>query len=551
MRLLLLQPPIEDFYDTDIRLQPIGLCYLKAVVRKYLPAIEVTVKDYHHGHGRYTIPVPAELAYLKLFYRWPDKSPFSTFYHYYHFGASFSNIAAEVAAAMPDIVAISSLFSPYYREVLRCAEEIKRVWPCAIVVGGSHVSAHASSILSHSAVDFVIRGEGERALVEFLREWYGEKHWENVSNLGYKRAGELRFNPLAETLPLADIPLPDFSDFTPDDYTLGQRPLSFIVASRSCPHRCAFCSVHLTFGHNYRRRQPEEVVAEIATRYRQGFRVFDFEDDDLTCMMPAMKRLCHLLIAAFPQRDVQFMAMNGVSYHSLDAELLQLMKQAGFSHLNLALVSSDEYSRAAVGRPHTLEKYVEVVREAFRLGFAIVSYQIIGLPHETLDSMVETLVFSAVQPVLLGASPFYLTPGSPIAAEFPEPTAADIVKARLTAMAIETTFCRREDIYTLLVTTRILNFLKAIPVCGEESSLADTLNIARQQGRRDALGVELLERLLTEDRLYAATGRDYKTLDKFAPALFRQVWQGLSYVTTLQGKHIKIFKDAQQKKQAK
>ena len=37
MRVLLIQPPVEDFYDTDVRLQPIGLCYLKAAVNAHLP----------------------------------------------------------------------------------------------------------------------------------------------------------------------------------------------------------------------------------------------------------------------------------------------------------------------------------------------------------------------------------------------------------------------------------------------------------------------------------------------------------------------------------
>ncbi|HOX87763.1 MAG TPA: hypothetical protein PKW76_17175 [bacterium] len=40
-KLLLLQPPVEDFYDTPIRLQPLGLAYLKAAVRKWLPEVEV------------------------------------------------------------------------------------------------------------------------------------------------------------------------------------------------------------------------------------------------------------------------------------------------------------------------------------------------------------------------------------------------------------------------------------------------------------------------------------------------------------------------------
>lgn len=540
MRLLLLQPPIEDFYDTDIRLQPIGLCYLKAVVRQQLPDVDVVVKDFHHGHGRYTIPIPPALAYLKTFYRWPDKSPFSTFHHYYHFGAPFPQIAADVAALRPDVVGISSLFSPYYREVLRCAEEIKKICPAPIVVGGAHVSCHPHSVLSHPAVDFVIRGEGERALVDFLRAWRGERQFTTVANLGYKSEGELHYNPIGDPMPLADIPLPDFSDFAPDRYALAGRPLSFIVGSRSCPHRCAFCSVHLTFGNRYRRRDAQQVAAEIETRYRQGFRVFDFEDDDLTFAMADMKQLCHLLIAAFPCRDVEFLAMNGISYTSLDDELLRLMKQAGFTHLNLALVSSDSATRSSVTRPHALEKYVEVVTTAARLGFAIVSYQIIGLPGESLDSMVETLVFSARQPVLLGASPFYLTPGAPIAASFPPPTPDDIVKARLTAMAIETPHCRREHVYTLLVATRIVNFIKAISVQDDRVSFAQALSCARVQGKRENLGVELLQRLLSEGRLYAATGNERKPLVCFDNELFRRLWARIGYITTQSGKRVDI-----------
>ena len=99
--------------------------------------------------------------------------------------------------------------------------------------------------------------------------------------------------------------------------------------------------------------------------------------------------------------------MNGISYLSLDDELLELMYRAGFSHLNLALVSSDKTVRETTKRPHTLEAYIKVVNKAYQLGFKIVSYQILGLPNESLDSMIQTLAFNARLPVLLGASPFY------------------------------------------------------------------------------------------------------------------------------------------------
>src|SRR3970282_1501972 len=109
MRVVLIQPPVQDFYDTDVRLQPIGLCYLKAAVRKYLPDVEVIIKDYHGGHGRRTITIPRELHYLKEFYPVPYASPFSTFHQYYHFGKPFEEIEEEIAAISPDVVGISSL----------------------------------------------------------------------------------------------------------------------------------------------------------------------------------------------------------------------------------------------------------------------------------------------------------------------------------------------------------------------------------------------------------------------------------------------------------
>src|SRR5262245_66691300 len=98
MKVLLIQPPVQDFYDTDVRLQPIGLCYLKAAVKKHLPDVEVVIKDYHAGSGRRTIAIPKELLYLTAYYPVADKSPFSTFHQYYHCGKTCEELKAQTAA---------------------------------------------------------------------------------------------------------------------------------------------------------------------------------------------------------------------------------------------------------------------------------------------------------------------------------------------------------------------------------------------------------------------------------------------------------------------
>ncbi|MBP9866387.1 MAG: B12-binding domain-containing radical SAM protein, partial [Candidatus Omnitrophica bacterium] len=525
-------------YETDIRLQPIGLCYLKAAVHKYLPDVTVVLKDYHQGWGRRTVALPRELSYLKTYYELADQSPFSTFHHYYHFGADYETIAEEVFREKPDLVGISALFSPYYREALAAAQAIKKRIAVPILFGGSHVSAMPEEVLVHDAVDYVIRGEGEKPLVDFLTSLIKNKPPDQVAGLGFKRAGKMILNETGENYPLADLPHPDISDFARERYLFEKKPVSFVITSRSCPHRCTFCSVHKTFGFKFRRRSSEDVLAEILDRYKNGVRVFDFEDDNLTYYREEMKKLCLDLIAAFPKKDVQFVAMNGISYLSLDTELLRLMKEAGFTHLNLALVSSDTTVRETTKRPHTIEKYLEVVAEASKLGFHIVSYQILGLPNETLASMIQTLTFNAQQPVLMGASLFYLTPRSPIARDFPVPSEEDVFKSRLTAMAIETDSFKRDDLYTLFITTRILNFLKGQAVTEKSVPLAKILDQAKLSDKRSRIGAELLETLLQERCLYAETPQGKKVRTHFKNELFFEVWNQLGKVTTQEGKEI-------------
>jgi radical SAM superfamily enzyme YgiQ (UPF0313 family) len=541
MKVLLIQPPIQDFYDTEIRLQPLGLCMLKAVVKKLLPDVEVIVKDFHQGYGHRTIPYPPELFYLKEYYSFPDRSPFSMFHNYYHFGASFEEVARDVLNERPDLVGISSLFSPYYHESIACAREIKKSHDVPVLMGGSHVSASPLSVLKDRSVDFVIRGEGERPLVEFLKAYVAGGRFEDVPNLGFKRDGEAVLNPVERNFPFQDLPMADFSDLSKDRYLYEKKPLCFIATSRGCPCRCTFCSVHLTFGEVFQQRLPQDVLCEIRRRFQAGYRVLDFEDDNLTFHKEHFKQILETLIMEFPPGELRLMAMNGLSYQNLDGEILGLMKKAGFKGINISLVTSNAPALSRLKRPHTLEKYLEVVSNAHALGLDIVSYQILGLPYETLDHMVNTMALMATLPVLIGASIFYLTPGCPIAMEFPGMTEADIFKSRSTAMAVETDDFRRDDLYTLFITARIINFLKGLRLHREKTTFQEALRVASDLRNRGKLGAEILEKLLDQKRLYAWTGKGFEPLPRFKADLFMKVWTKARSVRTLRGGFIDLL----------
>jgi alpha-acetolactate decarboxylase len=524
--IILIQPPVRDFYDTDIRLQPVGLCSIKAAAQEYLAGdVRITVKDYHHGWGRRTVPIPEEMSYLADYYVPGDKSPFCAFGPYYHFGASFEQLAEEVVSEKPDLIGVSSLFSPYYREVLACCAEIKKRREVPILAGGHHPTAMPEQMLESPDIDYVLRGEAERTFALFVAAWRSGRSLSGVPGLCFRRDGRIVVNARTEEERMTDLPVPDYSDLNPARYLYHRKPLCMIVTSRGCPYRCGFCSVHGVFGGKFRQRTASDVFEEIRRRYRDGYRVFDFEDDNLTLNRDFIIELCAKLSSEYRPGEIELLAMNGVCYWNLDREILAVMRGAGFTHLNLSLVSLDAALLQALQRPQDLSRYRFVVEEAFRLGFHIVSYQILGLPGESLESAIEAVVFQARLPVLLGASPYYRVPREDDTGLLSRDSREELVRARLSAMAGNSMRIGREDLYTLFVTARILNFLKGLNPDGNSVRLSDILEGTKKMDQRTRTGADLINRLFDERQLYAMTGHGLIKLRKFNFHLFESIWR--------------------------
>ncbi len=539
MRIVLIQPPIEDFYTTSVRLQPIGLAYLKATIKANFPEVEVIVRDYNFGYGKHSIAWPKELAFLKPYYPFADHSPFSTFYHYYHFGASYEAIVRDVAELNPDLVGISALFSAYAPQAYETAKILKERLHVPILMGGSHVSAVPQEVLSLPFVDFVIVGEGERPMAAFVDALLGKKRWQSLPNLGFKQNGTLKFTTAEENFNLDEIPFPDFSDFKAQSYRYQGRNLSFVVSSRSCPYRCTFCSVHQTFGRNFRLRSVENIMAELNLRRSQGYLAFDFEDDNLTFDQKRMRLLTEALQSEFTGDDIRLMAMNGVAYFRLTKEILLQMRAAGFRDLNISLVSVNEKLLRRLKRPYHFGKFREMVEFADQLKMNVVSYQILGLPGDTLPSMLQTLIYQSRLPLTIGVSPFYFTPAMPIGnSEFIEKPFW--VLGRLTSLGLSKNPNDRDVVYTLFILARMVNFLKHLSGITKDSDLADLLaNKDAWQGR-DRMGLEILERLLKEKNLYGFTGNEYRPLPKFRFEIFKMFLDKVDFIRRPGGVTIKI-----------
>ena len=464
MKILLIQPPIHDFYQTSIRTQPIGLAFLAASLKN--EGHEVEILDCQ-TETKKSISIPAELSYLKDFYPFNDRSPFKLYSGYYHFGMDWHDIRKKVGASTADVFGISSSFTPYHGEALEIARIIKETDKRNIVVmGGAHVSCDPEGVLRSPSVDYVVLGEGEVRFALLLEQIERGKPGsiKKIDGIGYRKDGEIRINTLQTFVrDLDSLPPPARELLDLDRYRVRKKRSTMIITSRGCPHRCAYCSAHLVMGTSFRSRSPEAILEEMMTCQAQyGIENFDIEDDNFTFDQERAKRLMYLIIRTFGERKMELSAMNGISFASLDEELLRLMKKAGFHTINLSYVSTDPSTKEKMGRPRPSTEFDRIVEEAERVGLHIIAYAIMGMPGQTIQEMVDTLVYLMGNKVLVGPSVYYPTPGTPLFERCdregilpPHP-----VQWRSSAFPLKTKEFSRLDLITLFRLARVINFIK-------------------------------------------------------------------------------------------
>jgi radical SAM superfamily enzyme YgiQ (UPF0313 family) len=465
MKVLLIQPPVRDFYQTSIRTQPIGLAYLAASLK--FNGYEVGILDCQTSEKR-AIPIPSEFSYLKDFYPFNDRSPFKLYTGYYHFGMAWDEIRERIKGSKAYVFGISSSFTPYYQEALEIARIIKE-WDHKkiVVMGGCHVSCDPESVLKSPWVDYVVLGEGEIRFPYLLKQI--EKgmggHLKEVDGIGLKENGEIKINPLStfiEDIEGFRFPARELLDL--NRYRIGRKRSTMIITSRGCPHGCAYCSTHLVMGPSFRSRSPESILQEMVDcTHRFHIRSFDIEDDNFTYDQERAKRLMSLVVETFGEGGLELSAMNGVAFDSLDKELLTLMRKAGFKTVNLSFVSADPSFKERMGRPGTTGNFDNILKDADQVGLNVVAYAILGIPGQSIEGMVDTVIHLMGKRALIGPSVFYPTPGTSL---FEQCKARELLRShpsqwRSSALPIETEDFDRLDIVTLFRLARVINFIKS------------------------------------------------------------------------------------------
>ena len=455
-KILLINPPIQDFYQTEIRQQPLGLKYIQAVLEN--EGYETCLLDSLAHHKKPTIPIPPHFNYLKAYYPPNDLSPFKLFSHYRHFGLSFPELSREIQNSHPDLIGISVNFTPYFDMALATARLCTSIFPnVPIVAGGHHATAAPERVLQSGPFDFVILGEGEQRILQLIRSISDNDFSliKKIDGIAYREHDRVIITPITSYI--------DDLDHLPI-LNIKNDP-ALLITSRGCPKNCNFCSIAKVMGKKVRFRSIEAVIQEIETGIKNGVRKFDFEDDHLTINQDRARQLLNEIITRFGHYGLTLSAMNGLMADTLDDELIQLMKLAGFEWLNIPLVSGSPEIQNKIDRNQSDRHFLNVVAWAQTYGLKIVAYLILGLPEDRPDQMIDDVIFLAGLPVLIGPSLFYPPPGSATFNNCIDRgyiSGTDYALYRSSAVPLETENFSRQDLITVFRIVRAINFVKGL-----------------------------------------------------------------------------------------
>ena len=287
-----------------------------------------------------------------------------------------------------DLVGISTTTSTA-PEAFKLARRIKGESDIPVVMGGAHVTFLPEEALGEG-VDFVVRGEGEETFLELLRHLSnGDGDLSDIDGLSYTEGGVFRHNPDRRRVDdLSSLPWPDLSLIE----GFEKVRVVPIMTSRGCPHNCKFCSVTPMFGHRYRYRDSEDVLAELEMLYEKNPKaVFFFYDDNFTASTSRAKEL----LGKMKERGITPRWTAQATVHVVeDEELMQLMKDTGCLFLYLGMESANPETLKSYRKEQTVEDIVHAVEVIHKYEIKVHGMFVLGSDEDDRAAIRETVRFA-------------------------------------------------------------------------------------------------------------------------------------------------------------
>ena len=251
-----------------------------------------------------------------------------------------------------------------------------------VVMGGVHVSAMSDEALQHA--DTVVIGEAELI-------------WDNL--LEDFKTGKLKQRYKADNLcDMKNMVIPRRDLLNRKMYS----GFNTLQATRGCPFNCDYCAVTAFFGHEFRVRPIDEVIAEI-----KGFdtKEFFFMDDNIVGRPKYAKELFQRLIPL----KITWGSQASITM-AKDPELLNLYARSGGKYAFIGLESLSQKNLESMHKGwNSAKDYKEAIKKIQDAGINVVGSFVFGLDED--DKTVFKTTFDFIMETRMDAAQFHiLTP---------------------------------------------------------------------------------------------------------------------------------------------
>jgi radical SAM superfamily enzyme YgiQ (UPF0313 family) len=306
------------------------------------------------------------------------------------FDPTLDRVKGELANFKPELVGIYTL-TDFFNNAKELAR-FSKTQGARTVLGAAHPTIMPEQSLADiPELDFIIRGEGEAAILELLRALRGEIDLSQVASLGYRKDGKTVLNPLpAEPLDLDRLPIPDREFLEHLPRYLRNHAMNMHV-SRGCPFNCSFCqpTLKLMFGKKLRYRSAQLVVEELRQLHEKyHVREFFFHDDIFTVNHKWLRELVEGLNAAGLRKGFRYVVNSRVD--TFDEEVAGLLRDMGVYYVLFGLESGSQEVLDQMQKGTTVEQSYKAFELCRKFGFRTHAYIILAGPGETPATLAMT-----------------------------------------------------------------------------------------------------------------------------------------------------------------
>lgn len=293
----------------------------------------------------------------------------------------------------PQIVGFTATTSARF-VTIEVIKTIKKETKAFIVTGGPHFHPTARDAMSKvPAIDCIVKGEGERIMVEIARVLAANDSLSKVSGIYYRENGgivETQNRPLHNNLD--SLPWPAYHLFDLRRYKATVRganiPALGVISSRGCPCKCTFCSMTALQKHSFAKRSPELFLDEVSYFNKTyGYDGFMFNDDTITMDRNHITAICNGILKR--KMDIQWSALARVN--TVNRDMLSLMKSAGCCHITYGVESGSDMTLKALKKGTTVAQARRAVEITADIGIPSDALFIMSLPGETMEEAHKTI----------------------------------------------------------------------------------------------------------------------------------------------------------------